>query len=172
VRFNAVRHGMLSMSPVVPALEREEDWQEHREGIEASLAPTDHFESCLVERIALLLWRLGRVTAFETQTMISAADDSDAAWERAEETRKEMAAIPFYGKDAREHPPVKEEWLKRRQSDQIIPAGATLERVMRYETHLHRQLVQTMHELEALQARRKGQATPLARLDVAGGPGG
>jgi hypothetical protein len=29
-----------------------------------------------------------------------------------------------------------------------------------------------MHELEALQARRKGEATPLARLDVASGPGG
>ncbi len=43
---------------------------------------------------------------------------------------------------------------------------------MRYEAHLHRQLLQTMHELEALQARRQGHATPLARLDVAGGPGG
>ena len=99
------------------------------------LSEAHSFESCLVERIALLLWRLRRVTAFETETMIGAADDSDAAWERAEETRKEMAAIPFYGKDAREHPPVKEEWLKRRQSDQIIPKGATLERVMRYEAH-------------------------------------
>jgi hypothetical protein len=159
------------MSPVVPGMEREEDWREHQEGIEASLAPADHFEACLVERVALLLWRLRRVTAFETETMVSGLGDTEAAWEREEESRKQLAAIPFYGKDAREHPPVKEEWVKRRQSDRMIPSGAPLERVMRYEAHLHRQLVQTMHELEALQARRRGEATPLARLDVVGGPG-
>ncbi len=43
-----------------------------------------------------------------------------------------------------------------------------LEKVMRYEAHLHRQLVQTLRELEAMQARRRGQAAPLARLDVSG----
>jgi hypothetical protein len=166
ISLNAVRHGMLATSPVVPAFERQEDWRDHLEGIETSLAPADHFESCLVERIALLLWRLRRVTAFETETMVSAVGDSEADWERAEGTRKELAAIPFYGKDAREHPPAKEEWVKRRQADRMIPSGTTLERVMRYEAHLHRQLLQTMHELEALQARRKGEATPLARLDA------
>jgi hypothetical protein len=82
-----------------------------------------------------------------------------------------MALIPFYGAQARKWPPVKEEWIRKREADLLIPSGPTLERVMRYEAHLHRQLVQSMHELEALQARRRGEATPLARLDVAGGPG-
>jgi hypothetical protein len=41
-----------------------------------------------------------------------------------------------------------------------------LERIPRYEAHLHRQLMQTMHELEALQARRRGEVTPLGRVDV------
>ncbi len=50
----------------------------------------------------------------------------------------------------------------------ILPDGADLERVMRYEAHLHRQMVQTLHELEAMQERRKGRAAPLARLDVSG----
>ncbi len=37
---------------------------------------------------------------------------------------------------------------------------------MRYESHLNRQLYQALHELEALKARRQGQAAPLARIDV------
>jgi len=64
------------------------------------------------------------------------------------------------------------QWTERRRMDQMIPTGETLERVTRYEAHLQRQLLQTMHELEALQGRRKGEATPLARLDVSGGLGG
>jgi hypothetical protein len=43
---------------------------------------------------------------------------------------------------------------------------------MRYETHLHRQWVQTLHELEALQQRRKGLPTHLARLDISASPAG
>ena len=46
--------------------------------------------------------------------------------------------------------------------------GPELEKVMRYEGHLHRQLLQTLHELEAMQARRAGRPAPLARLDVQG----
>ena len=36
----------------------------------------------------------------------------------------------------------------------------------RYETSLHRHLMQLMHELEAAQARRRGQNTPLLRADI------
>jgi len=41
---------------------------------------------------------------------------------------------------------------------------------MRYKAAEHRQLLQTMHEFEALQARRKGEHPPLARLDISGPP--
>jgi hypothetical protein len=41
---------------------------------------------------------------------------------------------------------------------------------MRYETHLHRLYIQTLHELEAIQARRHGERTPLARLDITASP--
>ena len=40
-------------------------------------------------------------------------------------------------------------------------------RVVRYEAHLGRQLTAGLHELEALQARRRGQHGPLLRVDVA-----
>ncbi len=51
-----------------------------------------------------------------------------------------------------------------------VPDGSTLDNVIRYETHLHRLWLQTYHELEALQARRRGERTPLARFDFSAPP--
>jgi hypothetical protein len=51
-----------------------------------------------------------------------------------------------------------------------LPDAETLDRLVRYEAHLQKQLIQTLHELEALQARRRGQRTYLARVDVSGLP--
>ncbi len=48
----------------------------------------------------------------------------------------------------------------------MLPDEKTLEKVARYEAHLSRQLYKAMHKLEALQTRRQGGTTPLARLDV------
>jgi hypothetical protein len=69
VRWNATRHGISSPAPVVPGLEKTEDWQEHRDGILDNLSPVGHLEVTLAERVALLFWRLHRVTRYETQTI-------------------------------------------------------------------------------------------------------
>jgi hypothetical protein len=42
VRWNATRHGIRSPAPVVPGVERKEDWGEHREGVLESLQPIGH----------------------------------------------------------------------------------------------------------------------------------
>jgi ribosomal protein S2 len=54
----------------------------------------------------------------------------------------------------------------------LIPGALTGPPTQRYEAHLHRQWLQTQHELEAMQARRRGESTPLARLDVISAPNG
>jgi hypothetical protein len=69
VKWNAVQHGIRSPAPVVPGVEKKEDWQEHRHGILESLSPEGHLEFVLAERVALLSWRLNRVTRFETETI-------------------------------------------------------------------------------------------------------
>jgi len=66
VRWNATRHGISSPKPVVPGLEKQEDWESHLEGIMENLSPVGHLEVTLTERVALLSWRLHRVTRFET----------------------------------------------------------------------------------------------------------
>jgi hypothetical protein len=61
---NALRHGLGTLLPVLPG-ERAEDWEAHRDGILASLAPVGALEESLAHRVALCLWRLGRVAAYE-----------------------------------------------------------------------------------------------------------
>jgi hypothetical protein len=56
--------------------------------------------------------------------------------------------------------------IDKQFSRRLLPSAQTLERIMRYEAHLHRMRVQT----EALQARRKGERSPLARVDFSGPP--
>jgi hypothetical protein len=69
VRWNATRHGIRSPAPVVPGVEKKEEWEEHRDGVLESLAPEGHLEFVLGERVALLSWRLHRVTRYETETI-------------------------------------------------------------------------------------------------------
>jgi hypothetical protein len=68
-RWNATRHGIRSPVPVVPGVEKKEDWEEHRDGVIESLSPEGHLELVLAERVALLSWRLNRVTRYETETI-------------------------------------------------------------------------------------------------------
>lgn len=284
VRWNAAQHGIRSPAPVVPGIEKAEDWEAHGAGILESLKPEGHLETVLAERVALFSWRLNRVTRYETETIalsqekaeddladkrryasnvlgadhpetvrsnleharanyrlfkrfhkmpddkrISALDADSILWDVAEHTDQvaegdiapedllERISIPGVpdGSDARED---FEGWtagaaragieaiaratnedpkellevttsgakraiigkeqaaervahdLERMSRERLLPPDKTLEKVARYEAHLSRQLYKALHELEALQARRKGGSAPLARLDVNGLP--
>jgi hypothetical protein len=68
-RWNANRHDTRSPAPVIPGLEKAEDWEDHRDGVLESLSPEGHLELVLAERVALLSWRLHRVTRYERETI-------------------------------------------------------------------------------------------------------
>ena len=74
-RWNATRHGIRSPAPVVPGLEKAEDWEEHRDGVLKSLSPEGHLELVLAERVAVLSWRLHRVTRYEQETIALSQED-------------------------------------------------------------------------------------------------
>src|SRR5215211_7224280 len=84
VKWNATRHGIRSPAPVVPGVEKKEDWEDHRDGVLESLQPEGHLEFVLAERVALLLWRLHRVTRYETESiaLIQERVEDDLARER------------------------------------------------------------------------------------------
>src|SRR4051794_2711284 len=74
VARNAVSHGIFAANPVVPGLDRAEEWEAHRATLLASLAPEDDFQLALAERAALLFWRLRRVACYETETTAAALE--------------------------------------------------------------------------------------------------
>jgi hypothetical protein len=69
VKWNATQHGIRSPAPVVPGVEKAEDWEDHRDGVLESLQPEGHLELVLAERAALLSWRLHRVIRYEAETI-------------------------------------------------------------------------------------------------------
>lgn len=81
---NAMKHGVLSIAPVVPGLETLEDWNDHRAGIVTSLVPTGYVESLLAERIALIAWRLRRVVRYEVEATVASAATAEIDMEDEE----------------------------------------------------------------------------------------
>jgi hypothetical protein len=51
-------------------------------------------------------------------------------------------------------------------SARLLPHPLDIDKIIRYEAHLTRQFYQALHELESMQAARRGQPAPLLRVDV------
>jgi len=164
VRHNAVKHGLRSDAPVIPEFESFEEWEQFRDGIIAHYAPEGRLEAMLAERVASLLWPLNRAARWETEMTAHNLDDIP----------DDLATAAGYGERALGIPREKSitmDKIDMMVSRRMLPSKDAMERVIRYESHLHRQWVQTHHELEAIQARRKGERiSSLTRIDVAASP--
>ena len=137
VSLNAISHGITAQAIVIP-VEDPLEWDDHWQSIVDAYDPQTALEQALALRVAELLWRLRRVS------------------------RSEADAITDYHRYLASKEPA--EWRKP-QPPPRLPRHDEIEVITRYESHLNRQLRHAMHELEALQVRRAGQATPLARVD-------
>jgi hypothetical protein len=105
VRWNATRHGIRSPAPVVPGVEKAEDWEKHRDGVLESVQPEGHLELVLAERVALLSWRLHRVTRYETESIAlfqEKAEDDLARERRFDSGPDHPEAVRSNAKSARE----------------------------------------------------------------------
>ncbi len=137
----AASHGITAAAPVIPRLgETVEAWAAHVAGMRDALAPVGALEEELADRVALLTWRLRR--AARAETAIVAAQVESRLFTDLEGLGDDLApykrAVPF---ESESH-------------------------LARYEVTTHRLLLATLHELEAIQRRRAGDAQPLARLEV------
>ncbi|MCH8065793.1 MAG: hypothetical protein IIC90_08210 [Chloroflexi bacterium] len=163
-RLNALLHGITSNSPVIPGMENEAAWQRHCDGIVASIEPVGGLEEFFAQRLASLLWRLNRVVRYEVAaTMLSIEGTAEAVI--AAENYLAGTNLAEGGIIVPE-PEIVEEQRELR----ILPPDHHLDRITRQERHFHRQALQTLHEIEALQARRKGHPVNLARVDFSGSP--
>jgi hypothetical protein len=75
--LNALSHGALARTPVIPGIEDEADWDQHLAGFHQSLAPATPFEAFLVERIAQTAWRLRRLELCENEMLNLAQDGAE-----------------------------------------------------------------------------------------------
>ena len=114
-RWNATRHGIRSPAPVVPGIEKAEDWEEHSAGILESLNPEGHLETVLAERVALLSWRLNRVIRYETESiaLYQEQKEDDLARARRFDSYVSGADHPENVRGALESPRAKQRLLKR-----------------------------------------------------------
>jgi hypothetical protein len=75
VATNPIRHGIFASLPVV-AGENPYDWEQHRAGVVAALAPVGLLEVNLAERAALLLWQLARLGRYQAAATTEAVEDA------------------------------------------------------------------------------------------------
>ncbi|MGF1470297.1 MAG: hypothetical protein ACFB50_00970 [Rubrobacteraceae bacterium] len=114
-RWNSTRHGIRSPAPVVPGVENKEDWDEHREGVLENLSPDGHLEFTLAERVALLSWRLHRVTRYETEAIATSQEkiEDDVAQHRRFSASISEGIHPEDVRDMAKHTATKHRLLKR-----------------------------------------------------------
>ncbi len=159
-RFNAAKFGLYSESPVLPEVEDEDEWVEHRRGVFEAVVPFDYLEEALAERVALILWRFKRLVRYEREQVRN----------RQSSITRDLAVVAFVEKRQLTKEPEQRDLdtINRWLMDRLIPEEKELNLLMRYEGRLHRHLLQLLHELEAMKARRRGEPAPLARLDIQG----
>ena len=111
--------------------ESSSDWRAFHAGLVESLSPVGTLEDALVGRIALALWRHRRLIAWETD------------------------AVDVFRARHGDRPSSFDYELTR------VPDPRLLEAVCRYEAHLGRQFRSDLHDLQRLQAARKGEPMSL-----------
>lgn len=148
VRLNPVRHGVLSQTPVIPLVERHEDWDRLKEGLFEYWQPEGMMQAAMVERIAFLIWRQYRVVRFESESIAAYLSEVPRDWRMS----RMAAGMPVPESVT---PEVVEE-MDRMLTARLLPGDETIDKILRYETRLHRFLMQSIHQLLLLKELRLG----------------
>ena len=142
VRFNAAKHGILSVSPVIPYFEKEEDWYAFRDSVFEDVKPEGGLQAALTDRLATLLWRLMRVVRYEREAVSS---------NMREVGRDLHLADGYLGKPETGFTLRKKERMDRMAMARLLPNEEELQKILRYEGRLHRYVLQIIRQLRQLQ---------------------
>jgi hypothetical protein len=158
-RLNALMHGIQSNIPVIPGMEDEGEYLLHRDGVIESLQPEGYFENLLAEEIAIIFWKRRRLLRYEVASTMLRIDHTvvDMAIANAYAART-LAKGEFEDPDP--------DLLEERRETRMLLSEDAGQRLMKEYRSLHRQWVQTLHELQALQAHRRGHGLPPIRMSV------
>jgi hypothetical protein len=155
---NALKHGLLSSQVVLPD-EDQREFDALRTGLFDDLVPQGELESVFAERIVLATWRLRRVVRLEASVIRSQQGElqsfPDVATQLIEAQRRARSGPAPGNPRVADEPssPERNVYLAM-----VRDAHGTnqLERLRRYETTIERSLLSSIHELERLQGRRRG----------------
>jgi hypothetical protein len=109
-------------------------------------------------------WSVGNVKDAICAIALEAACDPEAL-----ETLGQIKAKNLLTEHDMETKPLRAQRQERRHLH-FLPQGPAQDGIVRYEAHLMRVLSKYQNQLEIAQAQRRGEATPLARLDIQGLP--
>jgi len=160
VRRNPIKHGVLAQTPVIPLIEKEEDWHRLRQGVFDFFELEGPLLESLGDRVAMIIWRLYRVARFETESVRQYLEDVPRDW---------YASLRLEGRVAPDGPSKADvEEMNRMLLSRLLPGDDAMDKVMRYETRLHRYLLQTLYMimvLKGLKPTRTGRFYGVAELN-------
>ena len=147
-RNNAFKHGILSSDLIITTGQGAEDSDEFAELLDAlrlDLSPFGKLEEILVEKIAICFWRQKRALRCEAGLVRRRhAHNTDTTLEVLKNSLG-MGENPK---------------LKAITDHLSLPASSDLDKILRYETSIQRQLAYAVSQLERLQRARKGESVP------------
>jgi hypothetical protein len=157
VRWNALKHGLLAKEVVVRAGESPEhpaDFHHLLSRLRESFCPASIVEEVLVEKVAACYWRMARVLRAEAGEIrkAQAAAPNDR---RNDLLVRELLRAPVEVTEQGE-----QQWLETERVCRALPDRITMDKILRYETTMERQLYRALHHLERIQRRRQGEAVP------------
>ncbi|MBI4481220.1 MAG: hypothetical protein HY651_14490 [Acidobacteria bacterium] len=157
VRWNALKHGLLAKEIVIPAgaaRENAADFHRLLAQLRYHLAPAGILEEVLVEKVAVCYWRLRRVLRAEAGQIQKGLDDAPAA------RMRELQVQELLGQPSNTIEAEEKGWMESERACRALPSSEVVEKILRYETTIERQLYRALHQLERIQRRRRGEAVP------------
>ena len=152
VAKNAIRHGFYSKCLLVQHADGGEDRDEydgHFIELRKHYQPVGWLEEFWVEEIAMLSWRLRRALRWESGMIAKAlATHSYNLQESKTSSLEELEAVPSSSPE-----------MDAITDHLFLPSNEELDKLLRYEALLNRQLNHAFAELERLQTRRKEEST-------------
>jgi hypothetical protein len=155
VRLNALKHGFFSCDVVNPVLDgpaRAEEFNSLLDALLEDFQPQSARERLLVDEVAACCWRIRRLLRYECRESWVDEDDYRRA-ARTESPSEAIAAIMGYDHQAaRQHTYRK---LHRAGLDSLIlPSDSDIDKIVRYESLIKRNLYRALYTLERMHAAR------------------
>jgi len=179
---NAIRHGLLSDEALLPG-EDQGKFEQFANQLRTDLWPHGELESALVDRIIGLMWRQHRIGKLEAAILFwqRCLVANPPAWANRYSHSRSLSVLAVKDVEynmatqrranALEHAQKSDAVEQASVGEAYIGGENSLAKLSRYESAIQRNLVRVLHELQRLQAARKGEHVPppqVVDIDVTG----